>query len=175
MLMNNNQKPSNSSGLGSLAQSFLGGSSSNNNKPSSSSSGLTGQLIGSFLGGNKPPNTQGQQYNSQQGYGSNQQQSNNGQQSQQPSSSYGQSNQGQSTSSTSGSFLGKLFGGSGSVSEIQSGQKENELTDQSATELRIYKRQRTFPGWQLQRNSSSSSIPACKLTAVLVQSVECAI
>lgn len=114
MLMNNQKQSSNSSGLGGLAQSFLGGSNSNsNNQSGGSGGGLAGQLMGSFLGGNKPQNQQGQQYNSQQGYGTNQQQSSYGQQQQQ---SYNQSNQAQGSSSSGGGFLGKLFGGSSSVS-----------------------------------------------------------
>jgi len=123
--MNNNQKQSsNPSGLGSLAQSLLGGSSNNNkynnntnNNSSGGSGGLAGQLIGSFLGGgNKPQNQQNQQYQSQQNYGSNQQGHGSNQygQQQQHQTSYNQPNQGQISGSGT-NLLGKLFGGSSSV------------------------------------------------------------
>lgn len=52
------QKPQNQSGLGGLASSFLGGQGSHASGGSGGSGGLTGQLLGSLLGGGKPHNQQ---------------------------------------------------------------------------------------------------------------------
>ena len=69
-LLNSNKphgqgQQSQNSGLGGLAQSFLGGSHNNSSGhaggSSSGAGGLVGQLAGSLLGGSKPHNQQQQQ------------------------------------------------------------------------------------------------------------------
>lgn len=65
---NNHQ---NQSGLGGLASSLLGGGSSHGGSGHGGNGGLAGQLVSSFLGGNKPHNSQQQQQSGQHsgGYG----------------------------------------------------------------------------------------------------------
>lgn len=63
-------KPQKQSGIGGLASSFLGSQGSHGSGGSGGGGGLAGQLVGSLLGGGKPPKNQaGQQSGGVGGHG----------------------------------------------------------------------------------------------------------